>query len=277
MKKKNGFISVSSIYAFLIIFLLLMSLIILKYANNRVTLEKYKLDIKRKSYGATMNINILSDASKIEIQSNKDVYYAITNQNVLPGSWSEEKNSNISINVDELEMDINYVWIKDESGTIKYKRINKKNTNCESPEDYSSDLICDTNEPDCISKDIYRTRDISLLDTKKEACINSDLEIEAGEILQKKYTCFYNNEKIQYVTKNGKSCPEKYMGFMFERAEESTDESISTKVYDCYKYGEYSSWQEGNQSNITCSNNIGVCAENKTGYCEPGIILMLED
>lgn len=46
MHKKNGFISMSTIYVFFFIFLLLLLLILSSYANNRQTLSKYKNHIK---------------------------------------------------------------------------------------------------------------------------------------------------------------------------------------------------------------------------------------
>ena len=49
MKRKNGFISISMIYSFFIIFLLLLSLIMTSYVNTRIRLNIYKKDIK-KSY-----------------------------------------------------------------------------------------------------------------------------------------------------------------------------------------------------------------------------------
>ena len=52
MKRKNGFISISMIYSFFIIFLLLLSLIMTSYVNTRIRLNIYKKDIK-KSYSDT--------------------------------------------------------------------------------------------------------------------------------------------------------------------------------------------------------------------------------
>ena len=44
--KKNGFISVSIVYAFLISYLLVIALILATYVNNRINLNKYKNQIK---------------------------------------------------------------------------------------------------------------------------------------------------------------------------------------------------------------------------------------
>ncbi len=55
--KKNGFISVSIVYSFLISFLLILALILASYANNRINLNKYKNQIK---------LNDLYDRSVIE-------------------------------------------------------------------------------------------------------------------------------------------------------------------------------------------------------------------
>jgi hypothetical protein len=47
MKKKNGFISISIIYSFFVIFLLMLVLIMSSYVNTRLRLNIYKKDIKR--------------------------------------------------------------------------------------------------------------------------------------------------------------------------------------------------------------------------------------
>ena len=49
MIKKNGFISISIIYSFFVVFLLLMLLIMSTYINNRFSFTIYKNDIKKKN------------------------------------------------------------------------------------------------------------------------------------------------------------------------------------------------------------------------------------
>ena len=47
MKKQNGFISISIIYSFFIVFMLLLALIMTSYVNTRLRLNIYKKDIKK--------------------------------------------------------------------------------------------------------------------------------------------------------------------------------------------------------------------------------------
>ncbi|MBQ6840774.1 MAG: hypothetical protein IJO63_01500 [Bacilli bacterium] len=51
MKKKNGFISISVIYSFFIVFLLLLTLMMSTYVNNRYVYNIYKTDIKQQISG----------------------------------------------------------------------------------------------------------------------------------------------------------------------------------------------------------------------------------
>lgn len=53
MMKKNGFISISVIYSFFIVFLLIMALMMATYVNNRYLFNIYKKDIKQSVAGST--------------------------------------------------------------------------------------------------------------------------------------------------------------------------------------------------------------------------------
>ena len=66
MMKKNGFISISIIYSFFLMFLIFLALIMSSYINTRTRLNIYKNDIK-KSYSVAQNplFNKIKDASNI--------------------------------------------------------------------------------------------------------------------------------------------------------------------------------------------------------------------
>ena len=48
--KKNGFISISLVFSFMLIFLLLLAMMLQGFANNRVKLGLYKQTIKENDY-----------------------------------------------------------------------------------------------------------------------------------------------------------------------------------------------------------------------------------
>lgn len=49
MKKKNGFIAISIIFSFFIVFLLILTINLTSYAQNRILMNQIKKDIKSKT------------------------------------------------------------------------------------------------------------------------------------------------------------------------------------------------------------------------------------
>ena len=69
MKKKNGFISISIIYSFFLVFMLLLVLIMASYVNNRTSLNIYKKDIKVRIAKNSSNLNLAYTYEKFDSKS----------------------------------------------------------------------------------------------------------------------------------------------------------------------------------------------------------------
>ena len=121
MMKKNGFISISIIYSFFIIFMLTLVLIMTSYVNTRIRLNIYKKDIK-KSY--SVKETILYD--KI-IGLNTSTIYKDDTKNIGYRYIGTDPNNYISFN--------NEIWRI--VGAIC------KNTSCSSKSDYVIKIVRD--------------------------------------------------------------------------------------------------------------------------------------
>lgn len=80
MKNNNGFISISIVYSFFLVFTLLLILIMSTYVNNRLSFSTYKTDIKNRVY---------SDSNKIDTTapSNLNEYCKIHKEENLLSCW----------------------------------------------------------------------------------------------------------------------------------------------------------------------------------------------
>ena len=85
--KKNGFISVSIVYSFLLAFLLILTLIMTTYVNNRIKLSKYKNEIKLNDFGPLYStVTFDANGGTVDITS-KDVIFGKTYKSLPTPVW----------------------------------------------------------------------------------------------------------------------------------------------------------------------------------------------
>ena len=77
MIKKNGFISISIVYSFFVVFMLLLVLIMASYVNNRNSLNVYKKDIKANLASGSTYLQIAYKDIDINNKQNMHPYYLL--------------------------------------------------------------------------------------------------------------------------------------------------------------------------------------------------------
>lgn len=85
MMKKNGFISISIIYSFFVVFMLLLLLIMQTYVNNRFNFNIYKNDIRKKitdTYNPYQNSGLFKDyISSLVSTTSSQTGWKVVNEN----------------------------------------------------------------------------------------------------------------------------------------------------------------------------------------------------
>ena len=87
MMKKNGFISISVIYSFFIVFLLIMALMMATYVNNRYLFNIYKKDIKQSIAGSTDIVQSYQKLSSLVSDGTVEEFGAFRYQGINPNNY----------------------------------------------------------------------------------------------------------------------------------------------------------------------------------------------
>ena len=80
MKKRNGFISISIIYSFFLVFMLMLLLILSSFINARMRLNIYKKDVKQSEAAENQDV-YLADYIKSHTSENANGEYRFTGTN----------------------------------------------------------------------------------------------------------------------------------------------------------------------------------------------------
>lgn len=144
MMKKNGFISTTLIYSFLLILLILMSLITTTYLNKKRTLDEYKIRVKESLINNSLKMVLINEDYHVleieEIPSDAIIIAMTCNK----GSISyDEENLNFKKTIINSDCTVTWQKIKD----VKIKMFNQNKEVLVKPEA--------TFTYECLNKDIH--------------------------------------------------------------------------------------------------------------------------